>query len=61
MNFFGGRRGVILGYCAVMALFSVVWGERNRRIFENLEGDEIESGFGHRYGHLHSLNLRTRA
>lgn len=25
-----------------MALFWVVWGERNRRIFENIEGDEID-------------------
>lgn len=40
LNFFGGKRkGMVLGYCAIMAVFWVVWGERNRT-FENKLGND---------------------
>ena len=34
LNFFGGKRkGSVLDNCAMMAVFWVIWGEKNRRFF----------------------------
>lgn len=51
------RKGLVLGQCAFIAVFWVVWGERNKSVFDNVKGDELEQlwdrfDFGHHCGHL---------
>lgn len=46
-SFFGGKKkGLDLGKCAIVAVFWVIWMERNRRIFENLGGDDLDILWG---------------
>lgn len=42
-NFLGGKKqGEVLGRCARLEVFRVVGVERNRRVFYDVKGDEIE-------------------
>lgn len=37
-----GRKAKVLWSCSVMAVVWVIWWERNRRIFKDFKGDNVE-------------------
>lgn len=47
---------LVLGRCDLLAIFWVVWMERNTRVFDDVQGEEVEHLcefiFCHHYGHL---------
>lgn len=41
--FFGDKKGVVMGSCAVMAGFWLVQEDRNRRVVEDIRGLKVDN------------------